>query len=69
MDLSIKKSKEYSKYHHRTGGIKSSHTKSQALKDISSECGKNKFYTQNYIILEKRVLEVCSFKELIIQIL
>lgn len=48
-------------FYHKNKGIKSSiECKSIALKDITEECGENKFYTRNYVHVESRVLNMCK---------
>jgi len=41
---------------HKTGGIKSSHTKRQAMIDISKCCGDDFFFSRNYVNCEYHVL-------------
>jgi len=56
-------------YYHKNKGIKSTkECKLQALKDISMECGENKFFTRNYISNECQVLDTCKKILEIIQI-
>ena len=64
MNLNIEKhSRKINKgfFFHKCKGIKDiSSVKSIALRDISEECGENKFYTKNYVNIENRVLIACS---------
>ena len=48
------------KYFHKAPGIKCSHTKKQAIKDISEECGEGEFYSKVYINSESLVLKACE---------
>jgi len=62
MNLEIEIDKRNNGFHyHKNKGIKSSkECKLQALKDITLECGENKFYNKNYIYCESRVLDTCK---------
>lgn len=62
MDLRIKKDKRNTgKYFFRNGGIKSNaEIKSIASREISSECGKDKFFNKNYLVIESVVLSTCD---------
>lgn len=47
------------RYKHRIPrGMNISKTKAVAMKDISAECGENKFYTRNYLPIERSVLDL-----------
>ena len=61
--MEIKKDKTgrcIGKYFHKAPGIKCSHTRKQAIKDISSECGDGEFYSRAYIDIESIVLRACE---------
>jgi len=48
-------------FFHKNKGIKSSsECKRQACLDISTECGEGRFFTQNYISRESKVLDNCK---------
>ena len=65
MDLEDKNKVKFS---HKAKGIKCCHTKQQAMKDISLECGNGKFYSKNYIMIEYIVLRACSCKMIIFRL-
>lgn len=61
MNLHVRKHKRNNgAFFHKCPDIKCSHTKSQACKDITEECGDGKMYSQNYIGIEHLVLKACS---------
>jgi hypothetical protein len=70
MNLDIEKDKRNNgSFYHKSKGIKSCVAcKSLALKDITEECGTDKFYTRNYVNVESRVLDTCKNKLIVISI-
>lgn len=60
LDIEID-SRNNGKFFHKNKGISgASKCKLLALRDITKECGINKFYTQNYLNKESAVLENCK---------
>lgn len=62
MNLDIEKSKRNRGISfHKCKGIKNiTDAKKIALKDITEECGENKFYTKNYVNIESEILMACT---------
>lgn len=60
MNLNVQKDKRSIKYFQKVKGFASEKARRIASLDISKECGKDKFYSKNYISLEYIVLIACS---------
>lgn len=58
MNLKIKKSNRSAGfYFHKMPRLGASKCKRLALKHISKECGKNKFFSKNYIQIESKIIQ------------
>jgi hypothetical protein len=56
--LEIQKSNRGKGKYFQKARVGQSKTRLLASKDISMECGENKFYTKNYLVFESQILQL-----------